>query len=219
MKILESLKNMLPSTPVVDPSRFDDPLAMQTEWKPLKSGGTNFQTHRLVIESGDRVAFKPSLGAYLFAGIFTVVGIGVSVIFLTAQPNQPEEVSPFLKIIPVFIGLFFASFGFLMIRAVVKPIVFDRRKRYYWKGKHAPDEVFDQKEVKEFAAFDDIHAVQLLSEYVSGQKSSYYSYEMNLVLKDGTRLNVIDHGSRTRIQRDAAKIAAFIGCPLWDGAG
>lgn len=219
MKLLESLKNMARGTPVVDPARFGDPVALQTEWKPLKSGGTNFQTHRLSIVHSDRIVFKPSLGAYLFGGIFVVIGIGVSVIFATSQQRQADEVSPFINIFPVLMGLGFSTVGFFMIRAFVKPITLDRRKRFFWKGKLAPDEVFDRAEVKEHASFDDIHAVQLLAEWISGQKSSYYSYEMNLVLKDGSRLNIIDHGSRARIQRDAAKVAAFIGCPVWDGIG
>lgn len=60
-----------------------------------------------------------------------------------------------------------------------------------------------------------VHALQLISEYVRGDKSSYYSYELNLVLKDGERINVIDHGDRSAIQRDAQALAGFLGKPLW----
>ena len=50
----------------------------------------------------------------------------------------------------------------------------------------------------------------------SGDKSRYYSYELNLVLEDGSRLNVIDHGNVEAIRADAQKLAAFLGKPLWD---
>ena len=54
-----------------------------------------------------------------------------------------------------------------------------------------------------------------ISEYCGG-KSSYYSYELNLVLSDGTRLNIVDHGDLRRVRRDGATLARFLGVPLWD---
>ncbi len=60
-----------------------------------------------------------------------------------------------------------------------------------------------------------MHALQLISEYVSG-KSSYYSYELNLVLDDGSRINVVDHGNLAAIREDAGKLALFLAKPLWD---
>jgi hypothetical protein len=41
MKLFESLKNMIPKTPVVDPSRFGDPLAMQTKRTRIQRDAAN----------------------------------------------------------------------------------------------------------------------------------------------------------------------------------
>ena len=37
-----------------------------------------------------------------------------------------------------------------------------------------------------------------------------------LVLQDGRRLNVVDHGNREQLRADAATLARFLGKPLWD---
>jgi hypothetical protein len=55
-----------------------------------------------------------------------------------------------------------------------------------------------------------------LTEYVSGNKSSYYSYELNLVLDDGSRINVVDHGNLERLRSDAQTLSQFLGKPVWD---
>jgi hypothetical protein len=58
-----------------------------------------------------------------------------------------------------------------------------------------------------------------LCEYVTGNKSSYYSYELNLVLDDGRRINVIDHGNLDRLRSDAQPLSRFLDKPVWDAAG
>ena len=61
-----------------------------------------------------------------------------------------------------------------------------------------------------------IHALQLVSEHVRGNKSSYWSYELNLVLGDGSRINVVDHGNLDQLRADAQTLAGFLNKPVWD---
>ena len=86
----------------------------------------------------------------------------------------------------------------------------------FWKGRKAPNEVLDIHALKNACKLEDIYALQLIAEYVRGNKSSYYSYEMNLVLKDGNRLNVVDHGNQTKLREDAQALATFLKVPVWD---
>ena len=37
-----------------------------------------------------------------------------------------------------------------------------------------------------------------------------------MVLKDGTRFNVVDHGNHSQILIDAEDLSAFLGKPIWD---
>jgi hypothetical protein len=55
-----------------------------------------------------------------------------------------------------------------------------------------------------------------LTEYVSGNKNSYYSYELNLVLNDGSRINVVDHGNLKQLRSDTQTLSQFLGKPVWD---
>jgi hypothetical protein len=59
----------------------------------------------------------------------------------------------------------------------------------------------------------------VIAERVSGNKSSYLSYELNLVLSDGRRINVIDHGDKIKILVDAHDLAEFLDIPIWNTIG
>ena len=75
--------------------------------------------------------------------------------------------------------------------------------------------VFERNKV---LSLDTVYALQLIREYVKGSESNYYSYELNLVLRDGQRLNVVDHGDGRRLRRDAERLAQFLGVRVWDGS-
>ena len=65
----------------------------------------------------------------------------------------------------------------------------------------------------------EIHGIQIIKEYCSTKNGGYYSYELNLVLKDASRVNVLDHGNGARLRRDADELAGFLGgVPVWDGS-
>jgi len=54
----------------------------------------------------------------------------------------------------------------------------------------------------EFTALEDIHALQLISEYFRGGGSLYDCYELNLVLENGKRINVVSHGDEDKLRED-----------------
>jgi hypothetical protein len=117
---------------------------------------------------------------------------------------------------PMLIGLVFAGVGGGLLYFGTAPIVFDKRERYFWKGRKGPRDVFNPKSLKNLVEIGQIHALQLISEYCRGDKSSYYSYELNLVLEDGKRINVVDHGNLDKVRDQAATLAEFLGRPVWD---
>jgi len=215
-KLAEKLQSLAQQRSPFDPLRFDDPIAVQTAWSPLKNGGTNFRTHRLVEHDSARLEFRAAAGAKLFYLVFFFVGVGALVGVSYANIRSGEFGFNGQTIMPILIGFVFALAGGCLFYFGTAPIVFDRRRGYFWKGRKSPDEVFDKTKLKRFAELQDIHALQLISEYVSGNKNSYYSYELNLVLKDGSRTNVVDHGSIGRLREDADTLSAFLEKPVWD---
>lgn len=215
--LLKKLQALSRQAVPFDPGVFNDPVAVQTEWSPAKGGGANFRTHKLVTLHADRLEFQAALGAKLFCGFFALVGIIMPSGFLSAMLLSPEFAADIgvIVIVPVLMGLTFLAVGAGLFYFGTAPIVFDRYRGYFWKGRKAPNEVLNIGVLKEACKLDDIHAVQIISELCSG-KSSYYSYEMNLVLHDGRRYNVVDHGDQTKIRADAQALAAFLNVPVWD---
>jgi len=215
-RLLEKLRRLAESRPVFDPGVFSDPAAEKTDWTPLKPGGTNFATHRLLRE-GDRLEFKISPGARIFSLVFLLAGLGLLAGF--AVPLALRSPLVFREQdIGGLVGLVFAVVGWFLHRHFNRPVVFDRRSGYFWKGKIPPDQLVSREAPKDSCPLKEIHALQVIAERVRGDKSSYWSYELNLVLKDGRRLNVVDHGSIEVIRTDAAAVADFLQIPLWDAA-
>ena len=73
----------------------------------------------------------------------------------------------------------------------------------------------------------DIHGVQLIVEkVVPTQKKGYIgkkpgeshfkSYEINLIFKDASRVNVVDHGGYEQVDKDAKTIAKALNVPYWN---
>ena len=211
---LLKLKLLGQSKTALDTAKFGDPLALTIEWSPNRSGGTNFRTHKLVEVDFSRVEFKAAIGAILFYALFFFIGLGMGIAF--SIENKIIEEFSFESILPVLFSLIFLLAGGLMFWFGTTPIIFDKQVGYFWKGRKSPQDAPEPGSIKTVTLLEDIHALQLLSEYVRGNKSSYYSYEINLVLKDGKRITVIDHGNLKRIREDAQKLSQFLGKPVWD---
>jgi len=218
--MLNKLKNLIKEAGQrfenFDTSAFDDPLALQTDWSPLKGGGSNFRTHNLVSDNYNRTAFKASLGAKAFSLVFIIAGLGLpsSQIYSSFSSGVALFESDFLPLL--LFGSIFSIAGALLFYSYAKPVVFDKTNGFFWKGWKAPDITSIENPDKHSARLNSIHAIQVISEYVRGDKKSYYSYELNLVLKDGSRLNVIDHGDIYKIREDANILSQFLGKPVWD---
>ncbi|MFO7846253.1 MAG: hypothetical protein R6V27_06820 [Balneolaceae bacterium] len=218
---LKNLKDTVTNTmnqAAFDPSRFDDPLAMSIQWTPIKGGGSSFRTHKFYEDGANQVGFKATLGAKLFSGLFMVVGIAVAVGISWGQIQDGVPINSFELLFPVLFGIIFFGSGYFMFRSLGKPIVFDKMAGYYWKGWKKPDRYKGDQKVEGSIRLDDIHALQIVSEYIRGDKKNYYSYELNLVLKSGDRFNVVDHGSRNRLIEDSNKLSSFLGVPVWNAA-
>jgi hypothetical protein len=174
----------------MDGSTVGDPVAARTQWTPLVPGGANFATHRLVQIDGTRAEMKKSFGSFLFGGVFLVAGLSMTVIGALG------------------VGWWLTLFGvpFWLVGLYVlwpRALVFDSSTRQFTAGaKSVP--------------FSSIHALQIIKERVSSSDADYWSYELNLVLTDASRINVVDHGDVALIRTHALKLSALIGCRVWD---
>ncbi|MDM8564507.1 hypothetical protein QUF74_02535 [Candidatus Halobeggiatoa sp. HSG11] len=193
------------------PSSINDPKATQTNWSPLRDN--NFDTHKLVAVNSNRLEFRSSIGAKLFDMIYLLVGGPVIVIsFFTLLSGEFGS-----AIWILFIGLSFASSGVFLLYQSTTPTVFDKKNGFFWKGRENPSEVFDKSTLKYFTELEEIHALQLIfSPSTSSSCDGDDGYELNLVLKNGKRINVVEHGDLNRLRNDATTLSNFLEKPVWD---
>ena len=191
-----------------------DPIAEQTQWIPAAGGGANFKTKTLVQLGPDRLSFQATTKGKIFPLIFVFMG---SLVCLSGFFSVGAA-----AILVPFGGIFVLA-GSLLYHYFTKPINFDRGLNLYWRGKKDPSDTT----AKGVIQLQDVHAIQLVSERIrsqsssssrshSSRRSSYYSYELNLVLHDATRINVVDHGKLSVIRQDADRLADFLDIPVWD---
>jgi hypothetical protein len=87
----------------------------------------------------------------------------------------------------------------------------------YYRGKAYRPGVLPREQQGPVSA---IHAIQLLEERIrsstrGGGRSTYSSYELNLVFTDGERLNVLDHGKADAVLEAARQLASTLHVPIW----
>jgi hypothetical protein len=209
-------------------ARLDDPVAERTEWTPLVRLGTHLRTHRLVQDSVSRWSMRPTLSGRLPSGLMCLLLVAIGGMLLVGgvmglrNPGAVLSQSAWAGLLYLGLGVcgfYVASAGIRQYRWVCQPRVFDLQANRYWRGKRPSD--FGTPEADANAApLDQVHAVQILGELVRGTKATdfrdFHSYEINLVLKDGRRINVVDHGSLEHIRKDAEAIGGLLGVPVWD---
>jgi len=191
----------------------DDPVAGKTQWEPAKSGGASFKTQKLTSENGV-LKVSSTVGHRIFGLVFLIPGLAAVLVGCPWSISNGEWGT----------GLFFLVWGVLfggagaLILIMQKPFTIDPLRGVYYRGKldmSAPATLDPDKR----GSTHDIHAIQLLSERIrsssSSGSSSYRSYELNLVFKDGSRINVMDHGKQAAIEEAAQVIAGALNIPVW----
>lgn len=195
-----------------DPVDFTEPsIKKRVDISPLKPGGSNFKTHALIEQSSSKLYYRPSLGGAAFGFTFFAIGLGFTIFNLSFDKGLMQDPSLF-NFFGLAFGLLFAFVGGFMLYYLYKPRVFDKQSGYYYKGYNfRPNE----KQLKHQFRLHEIIAVQIIGETIRGKDGSYGSFELNLVLNDGTRQNVVDHGNLKSIIDDAHCLSEFLNVPIW----
>lgn len=172
-----------------DPSTLGDPLALETQWTPLASGGSNFTTH-VLREHPQGFEYRKNAQMLLFGGIFLLVGLVVT------------PLAFFVEVWLLFLGLPFLASGAYLLRPT--RVLFDRAAgRVIVRGRSIP--------------FASVVALQLITERVDGDDGpDYDSHELNLVLQGGARVNLVDHAGKEELRDDLRRLGALLGCRAWD---
>ncbi|MEM6515451.1 MAG: hypothetical protein AAF688_04655 [Bacteroidota bacterium] len=177
---------------------------------PLALGGASFETQVLYKKASHRYEFKPSRGYGFFCGAFVIVPFIIIAVVLYQNANQfnygiIENSWPLLLFVLVW-----SLATLFLLRTLFRPIVFDKSINRFYKGFFKNK----TKDAKHNISMSRIVALQIIGEIVSGKDKSYNSFELNLVLDDASRINVIDHGNLKGVISDADSLSQFLNVPI-----
>jgi len=172
-------------------------------WTALKPGGASFRRETFVW-SEDILTISKSKHYKRFVGFMFVVPIItcflISIEYIFDSNPETGVFSIFgYTASGIAISIWFAKW---LKKETGK--YFDFENHYF----HYPDGYVD---------FDDVVGLQILRERVSGgaESSSFFaSYELNLLIKDGVRINVVDHGDVKHIEEHSVKISQALGVEI-----
>ncbi|GAA0745906.1 hypothetical protein [Gaetbulibacter jejuensis] len=215
MKLSENIDNNKDELHSIESIDFstNTPKNVNIAVTPLKPGGANFKTHSLVKKSSSKYAYQPSVGGAAFSILFLSIGLIITIacilniigVFSTVKP-----VSWFM----LLIGIIFATVGALLTYWSYMPRVFDKQLGLYYKA-YKVDFNRDKNTSKKLIPLKSIIAIQIIGERITSDDGSYGSFELNLVLNDYSRKNVVDHGNLKSIINDAHILSDFLNIPIW----
>ena len=88
--LINKIKTLVEEPETIDPSRFNDPVALKTKWSPAEKGGTSFQTQKLVNISPYQMEFRATRFALFFYSAFTFGGLGAIGIYMFIKYQSTE---------------------------------------------------------------------------------------------------------------------------------
>lgn len=201
-KKLTELQNFVKSCKKDQKISKSDDILKSISWKPIKKGGYYYKNRELIKKDKDCYMYKSTRKAYiapLMAIIIMVIILSMFAIFFNLS-----------IIFPILIG---SICYYITIKNNKKVIAFDKNIMYFYKD--SIDIIDDNRYVDiKFTQFNNIHALQILEEYVINGEKRYFSYELNLVLKNGERINVIDHSNLIKIREEAQQLKKFLTVPV-----
>lgn len=201
---------------------FNDPLAKEVEWNPLSNTYHGF-VHRKLLKTGNgNILFIPSMTILLFDMVF--IATGLVIMWHTSLVRPPftviisHPINTFLQYIyhlpqllssnKVWAHLFGSVFlivGLVALFYSLRPIVFNSLDRVYTKG--------FRRKLK--IPFRDIRAIQVITNSGNDPETRTI-YELNLVLRDKSRVHVIGHPKKTLILENGKKVSRMLFIPVWD---
>lgn len=182
-----------------DPATLQDPQALQIQWTPLRRGGASFTT-QMLCEHPKGLEYRKSGNMLALGVVFLIVGV----LLLVMSPvfAGMGETGIVIAAFTALVGVTLITVGVLAMRP--SSVLFN----------YLGAAVTIQRRTVPFGT---IVALQLLTERIKDDENDFESHELNLVLADGSRLNLVDHGGKQELRGDLARLRELIGCKAWDG--
>ena len=201
---------------------INDPVAEKTDWTLAKPGGTSSQTQKFIVVSENRCELHQSSISKLTCWTMIIIGLCFWAVDLYFIINS-KKFGLFL-----ICGLSLITPGLLIGYFHSRIRVFDLESGLSWIEPR-PNNSQEFTRRKDCLKLSELHALQIIPESISipssgstagtndrSSGSRFTSYELNLVRKNGTRLNIMDHGYPADLREDAEKLRNLLKIPIWD---
>lgn len=172
--------------------------------QPLnRISGTNFRYATLTI-NGNIARFsqtwRSKFSLFLFGFTCSLFFIFIAFMSIITTPNLSDlwgkELAVYIFLLTLFIMLLIFFY-----RVASKVHCFDLTQKLYYCGKKNNEKAID---------LNNIIAIQVIRKPIYNGSDSYDSFELNIVLKSGKRIKVIDHSEGYYVKLEAKQIANFL---------
>ncbi|MBQ9788208.1 MAG: DUF3592 domain-containing protein [Lentisphaeria bacterium] len=177
--------------------------------RSLKTSSVSFQSEKLHF-SRHYVKVIPHLINYIFFGMFAVAGLIAAVLFFSQT-----EVVP--KILCGAVGVIFSLIGWIGMfshKFFPKAEIDLINKKFYPKGKKKYLSSLNRGEMLEIP-LEEFKFLRILKKIASHDKGGTYEcYELNIVINEDNRYNILNHGNLKNLHADGMRLAKILNLPL-----
>lgn len=173
-------------------------------WLPMSFYNYPFKIKKLRIQNEDFYYFKPTIYALLIPLLCFI--FFVSLIPYISKTLDSVNIGIFAITLP------FLAIGFWFLYKDLKPIVFSKKSNLFWIGYKKPSFVND---INISCKLEDILAIQVLWKEIKYQFYHGFAYEINIVLKDNSRIHLFSVSDPKPFLEEASTLAKFLNVPLY----
>ena len=169
--------------------------------KALLQKGPKFKSHTIFFDK-NVADLRPTVSSLLFCVVYIVVGLFLMTLAVIVYvKNNQIDFTIFLG----GIGTAIATFGFTLIMPFVKQVTFDKNRGTF------------KNNIDRAVKIENIVSLQIINKMITSKNGiSYPCYELNMLTKNGRRINILNHNDFNQLKSDAEKLADFLSVELID---
>lgn len=177
----------------------NDPIAEKTHWQSMASGAANFKMQQLeTSKTGFNISasfeIKLFCWAFIFCGLTPIL-----IEYLFMWDNIEFILDPLLS-----------APGMFVLVGIILSWAFNGNKIEFNKATRSI-QTSDGS-----IPFSDVYALQVISSIAGGHGHGVYrNNELNLVLNDGRRINLLNHGGIAAFEYQELHLSKLLNVPVW----
>ena len=202
-------------------SWLDDEIVKKSSFYPLHIWWASFKTHYLEIDNYWNIIIKrKKLNPILF-----IIAFGIPLFFNINDFYNLIIIKWFSNdtILDLIVLIFFSFFIPLLFIFLIKYAfvwkIFDFQNNYFYDLKNRNkliELILNLLLIKKNIDIKSIYALQIIPERINYHNNNYVSYELNLILKDSSRVLVVDHWDLSEIRNNAQVISQKLNIKIYD---